>query len=106
MLTTEQFRNQTKTVTRRLVWKFLKPGDVLNGCEKCQGLKKGDKMQKLGQIRIISTDWQPLRNITAEDVRREGFPDMSPDDFVAFFCKHNRVTPDVLVNRIEFEYLA
>ena len=105
MLTTEQFLDQTKTVTRRLGWRFLKPGDILNGCEKCQGLKKGEKINKLGRIEVLSTDWQPLNNITVEDCALEGFPDMTPAEFVKFFCDHNSCDPETLVNRIEFRYL-
>jgi len=105
MLTTEQFVNQTKTVTRRLGWRFLKVGDIVNGCEKCQGLKKGEKIKKLHQIRILSTDWQPLSSITVEDCVREGFPEMSPVEFVEFFCEHNKGTSEMMVNRIEFEYI-
>ncbi len=106
MLTTPQFRNQTKTVTRRLGWRFLKPGEIVNGVEKCQGLKKGEKIKRIGKIRILSTDWQPLRNITADDCGLEGFPEMTPAEFVEFFCRHNKCTPDTIVNRIEFEYLG
>lgn len=104
-LTQQQFRDRTKTVTRRLGWRFLKPGDILNGCEKCQGLKAGERIVKLGQIRILSTDWQPLDNITAEDCAAEGFPDLTPAEFVAFFCQANGCEADAMVNRIKFEYL-
>ena len=38
MLTTEQVRNKTKTVTRRLGWWFLKPGEIVNAVEKGMGL--------------------------------------------------------------------
>ncbi len=41
-LTERQFMDKSKTVTRRLGWKFLKPGDRLMGCRKCMGLKPGD----------------------------------------------------------------
>ena len=34
MITKEQVRNRTKTVTRRLGWAFLKPGDIVNAVEK------------------------------------------------------------------------
>ena len=54
MLTTEQIRNRTKTVTRRLGWQFLKTGDVLNACVKCQGLKPGETVERLCQIRVTS----------------------------------------------------
>ena len=39
MLTTQQFRNRTKTVTRRMGWWNLKPGDILMGVEKRQDSK-------------------------------------------------------------------
>jgi hypothetical protein len=105
MLTTEQFKAQTKTVTRRMGWNTLKIGEVLNGVEKCQGLKKGEKMNKLGQIRIVSFRKEPLNAITKEDCVKEGFPELEPADFVAFFSKHNSCADDATVNRIEFEYL-
>lgn len=104
-LTTEQFKNQTKTVTRRLGWAFLKSGDVVNGCEKVQGLRKGEKVVRLGQIQILNTRWEPLCKITRADVEREGFPGMFTHKFMEFFCKHNKCTPQTLVNRIEFEYV-
>lgn len=105
MLTTEQFINQTKTVTRRFGWDFIKPGDIVNGCKKCQGLKKGEKVKKLGQIRILNTTANKLKTITAEDCAREGFPEMTPEEFIKFFCDHNKCAPDDYVNRIEFEYI-
>ena len=52
-LTTDQFRARTKTVTRRLGWETLKAGDILMGCERCQGLKKGEKIKQLGPIRVV-----------------------------------------------------
>jgi len=105
MLTTEQFQDQSKTVTRRLGWDFLKVGDILNGCEKCQGLKKGEKIKKLGQIKVKHIVKQQLNRITAEDCICEGFPDMTPSEFVRFFCKHNKCNPWTPVTRIEFEYI-
>ncbi len=52
-MTTAQFRARTKTVTRRLGWWNLKPGDVIMGVEKAMGLKKGEKVKRLGRIRIV-----------------------------------------------------
>lgn len=105
MLTTEQIYNQTKTVTRRLGWDFIKPGDLVNACEKCQGLKKGEKVVRIAQIRIKSVEKEPLFHITDDECRREGFFMMEPMDFVEMFCDHNKCTPETLVNRIEFEYI-
>jgi len=104
-LTTEQFINRTKTVTRRLGWDFLKAGDVLCAVEKGMGLKKGEKVRRLGLIEVVSAWPEPLEAITAEDVVREGFPEMTSENFVEFFCRHNQVDPSTIVNRIEFKYL-
>ena len=41
-MTTEAVRNQTKTVTRRFGWWFLKPGDMVQPVEKAMGLRKGE----------------------------------------------------------------
>lgn len=59
-LTTKQFIDGSKTVTRRLGWKFLKPGDRVMACEKCQGLKKGEKVKRLGEIEIINVTRERL----------------------------------------------
>ena len=104
-LTTEQFKKQSKDITRRFGWKFLKEGDVLNGVEKSMGLKKGEKIKRLGQIRIVSTRMEPLSAITKEDVIREGFPDWTPEQFIDLILKHHKVTTETPINRIEFEYI-
>ena len=104
-LTTEQFKDRTKTVTRRLGWKFLNPGDVVMGCEKCQGIKKGE-LKRLGLIRVVSVRNEPLRAITFDDVAREGFPGKGPEWFCGMFERHMGIANwDVPVNRIEFEYI-
>ncbi len=104
-LTTPQFKARTKTVTRRCGWWFLKPGDVVCGVEKGRGLKKGETVKRLGMIRVVFARPEQLSAIDAADVAREGFPDRTPAQFVAMFCKHNQVEPSHMVNRIEFEYL-
>jgi hypothetical protein len=105
--TTQQFRDRTKTVTRRLGWKFLKPGDRLMAVEKAQGLKKGEKVKRLGEIEVVSVCEEPVLGIEKypDDCRREGFPEMTPKDFVKFFCKHFRCDPLDDITRIEFTYV-
>ena len=116
MLTTEQFKNRTKTVTRRKGWEFLKAGDVLCGVEKSQGLGKGGKVKRLGMIRVKNVTREPLRQMTRfpmygyAECAREGFPvpheKSNPEVFVDFFCKsHRGVKPDTIITRIEFEYV-
>ena len=105
MLTTEQIRNKTKTVTRRLGWWFLKPGDIVNACVKCQGLKKGEKIKKICQIRILNTGATILEEMNKEECVKEGFPKLSPYDFVSMFMVKMKIDIDEEVNRIEFEYV-
>lgn len=112
MLTTKQFLDGSKDVTRRMGWLFLKPGDVVMGVEKSQGLGKGGKIKKLGAIRIKDVEREPLELMTDwldygfEECRREGFPDMTPAEFVEMFCKsHKGCKADEPVTRIEFEHI-
>ena len=105
-MTEAQMRDKSKTVTRRFGWAFIKPGDLVMACVKTMGLKKGEKMDRIGPIRILSTRWEPLNAITKEDCIKEGFPDMEPADFVAMllvaYPKKFKVSS---VNRIEFEHV-
>lgn len=105
-LTTQQFRDRTKTVTRRSGWWFLKPGDMLCGVEKARGLKRGEKVKRLGMIRVVSARPETLSGIDAGDVAREGFPNMTPHAFVTMYSGHNKVPRDAIINRIEFEYVG
>ena len=104
-LTTQQFINKSKTVTRRFGWKFLKKGDLICGVEKAMGLQKGEKIKRLGVIRIISNDVVRLDSITQDDVIKEGFPNWKPADFINLITKHYNVKSDSMINRIEFEYV-
>lgn len=104
--TLPQFQDGSKTVTRRMGWKYLKEGELLMGVEKAMGLKKGEKINKLGIIQVVSTRWEPIGDITQEDVIREGFPDWTPEQFIKFFCDFNKCKRTDLVNRIEFQKLS
>lgn len=103
-LTTEQFKNQTKTVTRRLGWNFLQEGDRIMGCEQCQGIKAGT-LNRLGEIEIVSVRKEQLSFISSKDVALEGFPNMTTDEFITMFCGHMKCTAWTEVTRIEFRYL-
>jgi hypothetical protein len=107
-LTQPQFLDGSKDVTRRLNWLSLKSGDRLMGCRKCQGLKPGEAIERLGEIEVVSATREPLsRMITdpaygAAEARREGFSEMSGQQFVEMFCRHMKATPETVVTRIEF----
>jgi hypothetical protein len=104
-LTTPQCRRREKTVTRRQGWWFLKRGDLVQQIEKGQGLKKGERVTKIHVVRIVSTYGLLIWTIWPEDVVREGFPGKSTAWFVEMYCRHNRVKPHELCNRIAFEYV-
>jgi hypothetical protein len=69
------------------------------------GFQKGESVQKLGPILIGEHWWEPLNAITQEEVILEGFPEMSPDEFVEMFCREMKCKPSRLVHRIGFSYL-
>jgi hypothetical protein len=105
-LTTEQIKNKTKTVTRRQGWAFLKVGDRIQPIEKGMGLKKGAKQKLIGlPILITKVTEEPINTITEDEVVKEGFPELSPSEFVEMYCKANKCKPTDLCRRIEFEYL-
>jgi len=102
-MTTQQFIDGSKDVTRRFGWWNLKSGDQLRAVEKAQGLKKGEKMKVLGVIEVVSARREPLNAITADDCRREGFPHFTPQQFTTMLCEHYDCAPETLCNRIEFK---
>ncbi|MEN0051222.1 MAG: hypothetical protein AAF806_29425 [Bacteroidota bacterium] len=106
-LTKRQVEEQTKTVTRRNGWKWLKVGSLLQPIEKGMGLKKGEKQVLIGlPIQVLFVNQEPLNQITQAEVIKEGFPDWTPEQFVAFYAKHNNCREDHEVTRIEFKYLT
>jgi hypothetical protein len=111
MMTTAQMIARTKWVTRRHGWGFLMPKEIVQAVEKSQGLGKGGKIVKLHQIKITSTRHERLNRMTLEpeygraECIAEGFPDMSPEEFVDFFCRgHKKCKPSSHINRIEFSH--
>ena len=110
-LTTPQFRARTKRVTRRNGWLQARVGDEVMGVEKGMGLKKGEKVVKLGAIRFADVRREPLRRMTDDldygyrECVLEGFPALRPAQFVAMYCRHNLCTPDTLITRVAFDYL-
>lgn len=110
-----------KTVTRRLGWQRLKPGDRLQLCRKVMGRKHADgtvgPLVVLARAEVVSVRRERLWDITDDDVRRECVPDQGQfdehgedgwptvDAWVRWFCEAMRCRPDDFVTRIEFRYL-
>lgn len=108
-LTEQAVVDRAKTVTRRLGWTFLKPGDRLTLCRKVQGRRRADgtvePLVRLAEVEVVSVRRERLTAITTADVRREGFPDWRPVDFRVFFAQAMRVPSNAEVTRIEWRYV-
>ena len=103
-MTTNQIIARSKFVTRRFGWWNLKPGDVLWAVEKSMGLKKGEKTKYLDSIEVVDVRREPLNAIDQSDCVKEGFPDMTPNQFVEMLVKHYKINPNEICNRIQFRY--
>ena len=114
--TTPQFQDGSKSVTRRMGWLHAKAGDVVCGVKKGMGLKPGEKIERLGHIRLINVRRELLRRMTDDidygfaECVREGYPPPHPKSwptyFVEWFCTSHHCTADAFITRIEFEHLA
>ncbi|MGX1805167.1 hypothetical protein ACWIGI_05585 [Nocardia sp. NPDC055321] len=106
-LTEPQVRARTKSVTRRMGWLHLAAGDRVTLCRKVMGRRRGEPLVRIVEVQIVAVGREPLNQITSTEVSAEGFPEMSPAEFVAFFCRtHKGCTPDSIVTRIEWRYLS
>jgi hypothetical protein len=106
-LTEKAVRDRTKTVTRRMGWRFAKPGDRLTLCRKVMGRQPGEPLVRIAEVEIVSVRRERLLDIDDDDVVREGFGDeFVPSEFVDFFCEHMNVAPETEVTRIEWRYLG
>ncbi len=115
-LTTEQILARTKTVTRRLNWLDLRKGDLLQGCKKCMGRRPGEPLERLAVVEVVAVNRERLGRMTKDlrygrrEVLAEGFPEMTPAEFVEFFCRTHTVgkkktTPNTVITRIKFRYV-
>ena len=103
--TEQAVRDRIKTVTRRKGWTFLKPGDRLTLCRKVMG-RQGAPLVRVAEVEVVAVSREPLYDITAEDVAREGFPGMTPMEFIQeFFIDAQGIPPHADVTRIEWRYL-
>jgi hypothetical protein len=93
-------------VTRRAGWHYLKPGDQLWLCRKVQGRKPGEPLERLALVEVVDVSREPLYWITSVEVAKEGFPGMTPSEFVTrFFVEAQHMGPSDYVTRIEFKYI-
>ena len=107
-LTEHQFLNDSKDITRRLGWINLQPGDRLMACRKCQGIRPGESIVRLGPIEILDARREPLNRMIEDadygriEAIREGFPELTGEAFVQLFCLHMKSDPADIITRIHF----
>lgn len=108
-------RARTKTVTRRKGWQFAKAGDRITLCRKVMGRKKGEPLERIADVEIVSVRRERLDLMLTDldygfdETEREGMGD-SPGRFPSHFVEHYFVnaqgmSPDDEVTRIEWRYL-
>jgi hypothetical protein len=110
-MTTEAVLERRKTVTRRLGWKNLQVGTLLQPVEKAQGLPKGARVRKIGgPIRVVRVTPETLqefleRSDAKQECIREGFPVLTPREFADFLALKYPLAWKSTFTRIEFEYV-
>ena len=76
-LTKSQIIDQSKDVTRRLGWDFLRVGDLLQPVEKCMGLRPGEQIVADGLNKI--QPGQPVRILASQTGAKPGARAARPD---------------------------
>ncbi len=104
-LTETAVRDRTKTVTRRLGWRFLKVGDQVTLCRKVMGRRKGEPLVRIVNVEILDVRRERLDAITQEEVALEWFPSWTVEDFVSMFMRAMKCGHETEVTRIEWRYL-
>lgn len=75
------------------------PGDLLDVNDRT------DPLVRICDVRVTDVYREPLFHIGPSDVAAEGFPDWTPAQFIDFYCRTFKVTPETIVTRIEWRYL-
>jgi hypothetical protein len=109
-LATQQVRDRTKTVTRRLGWKNAKPGDLLCICEKVMG-RQGKPLVRLAVVKVVKVSREPLNlmalceNYGRLESIKEGFLELDGYQFVKMFVVAMGCRDSEEITRIEWRYL-
>jgi len=104
-LTETPLMTGAKDVTRRLGFRDAKVDEWFQAVRKAMGLRKGEQVTRLCMVQMRAVSFEPLEAITPDEVRREGFPEMTPPEFVSMFCaahRAKRCRPDTEVTRLAF----
>ena len=113
-MTIPQVRAGTKTVTRRAPgsWARLQAGDGLVLIEKGMGLPKGARQVEIREAVVVDVRLEQLGLVDDAECAAEGFPDMTPTEFMVFWAKGHSVRwstqtelMHTMCRRIEFAYV-
>lgn len=103
---------RTKDVTRRKGWAWAKPGDQVTLVRKAMGRKPDEPIVRIAQVEFVAVRCERLDLMLLDpdygrrEVGREGFPDMSPEEFIwQFFVEAQSMKPSDEVTRVEWRYL-
>lgn len=109
MHTADAIRARRKIVTRRVGWKFIKPGTPLTAVVQNQGLPRGASPEVLAALEVVDVRREPLAAITDADVLLEGYHDprgvFTRHEFIRHFCATIGGTSSQLITRIAFRYV-
>lgn len=109
--TADQVLDGSKTVSRRDGWLFLNLGDPLNLVRKAMGLKRGEKVEVLRRVKVVSLRRERLALLWEDpeygrqEMVREGFPGLDPRTFVQRYFVPYGLFGNSIVTRIEWEYI-
>jgi hypothetical protein len=107
-LTEQAVVERRKTVTRRLGWTFLKPGDRLTLCRKVMGRKPGEPLVRLAEVEVVDVRRERLWEMCTADVAREAVPGIetiSAVRWAEWFAAKMGCGVGTEVTRIEWRYL-
>ena len=62
-LTEDQVRQRAKTVTRRVGWRMLRPGDRLTLCRKVMGRRPGEPLDRIADVEVTSVRRERLDGV-------------------------------------------
>lgn len=84
--------------------------DLIDGWSDCPDCDDGwcvEPLERICDVEVVSVIREKLNDIVdrPDDPALEGFPEMGPYDFIAFFCDAFSVGPTEMVTRIEWRYL-
>lgn len=107
-LTVPQMKAKLKTVTRRHSARNIEVGDLFLAVEKARGVRREDR-KSIAVIRAVSVRRETLGDVTEKECALEGFPELSPAQFIEMYLKGNSISrrlplEQIECTRIEFKF--